>query len=54
MKPGRKKKLPGEHQQYQRIAILPETYKNIKKLSKKEHQEMIVWLDNLVNSVKSE
>ena len=51
-KPGRPKKNPGEHQVYNRIAVLPQTYVNIKVLSRKEGKAMIDWLDSIVNSVK--
>lgn len=37
-----------EHQKYQRIAILPNTYKNIKKITKKEKVEIIYWLDEII------
>lgn len=45
--------IPKEkHQKYQRIAILPSTYKNIKRITKKEKIEMIYWLDEIVSGLR--
>ncbi len=45
-------RVPKEHQAvYQRIAILPKTYDNIKVITKREKIELIYWLDEVVEKI---
>ena len=45
-------RVPKEKQStYQRIAILPKTYKNIKKITTREKIELVYWLDEVVDNI---